>query len=237
MELIREIVMPDFPRQVKLSDSRRAKYFKNTDKLAMKYLQKERYFGGNLGGYGFSNKGNLHLLAEPFEWVDHKLSNGKKETRLYNSQTREYVIKNPQTAGTPNWEVINGQKMYNNLYHPHVRNKIMEVIHNYMISFLQGLKPIEDYPITITGFMFDKGRTCDISKGKMWDVGNRQFPYNKAFEDVAQKVGLIKQDDFEHIIAPTALVFKNLDNDSLPKQYWRSETQNCRTLVYQIYKL
>lgn len=259
-ELICEIVMPDFPRQVKLSDARRAKYFKPGDKLSLKYLQKEllpkpvdnlgnisltieEFADGKYRNTAKDNKGNWHFLNIDFEWKEHKLTKKKVERRLYDLIKKEYVVKNPLVAGTARWEIINGQSMYNGTYHPHTRDKIMKVIHDYMLTFLQGVTQISTFPLIIEGYMFDKGRSCEISKGKGWDVGNRQFPYNKAFEDMLQHAGIIHQDDFEHIIGPPRLIFINLDNglDSSKYGVYFPEIGLgglcTRRLVYQIYRV
>lgn len=246
-ELIYEIIMPNFPRIVKLSDSRRAKYFKLKDKLALHYLQKERLSDqvnhipsiyANRSDIALDNKGYYHFLdTKLYDWKTHKLTGKRTEERLYDLIKKEYVVKNPSVAGTPNIEIINGQKMYNGDYHPHTRDKIMKEIHTYMIPFLQGLIPLKDntYPLIIDGFMYDKGETCEISKGKMWDMDNRSFCYNKAFQDMLQHCGVIKQDDFKHIIGPPRLIFVNLDNQEIPKYHLKEE--RVRTLVYQIYKV
>lgn len=247
-KLLYEIIMPNFPRTVKLSDNRRAKYFKPLDKLALQYLEKDIYnptTSPEVCHFGMDNKGNFRKLKKDlYIWKEHKLTNKKVQERLYNLIEKEYVVKNPSVAGTPNIEIINGQKMYNGDYHPHTRDKIMKEIHQYMIPFLQGLTPLKDndYPLIIDGFMYDYGKTCEISKGKMWDVDNRSFCYNKAFQDMLQHCGIIKQDDFEHIIGPPRLIFVNLDNinlgmfiDKFPPKHFQSGL--CRTLVYQIYKV
>lgn len=252
-ELIYEIIMPNFPRVVRLSEHRRARYFKPTDKLAMKYLEKEKTEVIDLvtNGFGLDNKNKTHKLNSNFIWKAHKSSsktNKKIEWRLYNTETKEYVIKNPSVAGTPNDEIINGQKMYNGEYNPFTRDKIMQAIHDYMIPFLKGLELISTFPLIIDGFMYDYGKECPISKGRLWDVGNRQFPYNKAFEDVLQKEGVIKQDDFEHIIGSPRLIFINLDKsdhinyiNTLPDLINHFNDTNLgnptRRLVYQIYKV
>lgn len=245
-ELIYEIVMPDFPRTVKLSDARRAKYFKPTDKLSLKYLKKDK-LGSVVDmnitpNVGNDNKGRIHELDSNFIWKEHKLTKKRIERRLYDLTTKDYIVKNPSVAGTPNIEIINGQKMYNGDYHPHTRDKIMKVIHEYMIPFLQGFEPITEYPLIIDGFMYDKGKTCEISKGRMFDIDNRQFCYNKAFQDMLQYCGIIKQDDFEHIIGAPRLIFRDLDYGVDSKYTDHFPNINLgglcpRTLVYQIYKV
>lgn len=250
-ELLYEIIMPNFPRTVRLSESRRAKYFKPQDKLSLKYLQKEIWKApkdinidlNEVYYIGQDNKGNYHKLDKNFIWKDHKLSTKRIEKRLYDCVLNDYVVKNSSVAGTPNDEIINGQKFYNGDYHPQVRSKIMDAIHEYMIPFLEGITPLasNSYPLVINGFMYDKGESCEISKGKIWDVGNRQNPYNKAFEDMLQKCGVIKQDDFKHIVGPPRLIFRDLDKgvDSKYSSHFPGIQLGglCpRTLVYQIYK-
>jgi hypothetical protein len=251
--------MPDFPRKVRLSEHRRSQYYiKNKVISGNQKLPADCLIELNpnttqwidhtsiiIKTYKATKRlpaRNKYFMVdnEKYAWKLHKKTKGLEE-RLVDLSTGEYIIKNHLTAGTPNDEIINGQSMYNGVYNPFTRDKIMKVLHAYMIPFLQGLEPIKEYPLIIEGFMYDKGKTCEISKGKMWDVGNRQFPYNKAFEDMLQHCGVIKQDDFEHIIGAPRLVFRNLDDGvSSNNPHYKDHHigQVCvRKLVYQIYKV
>ena len=259
-KLIYEIVMPNFPRVVRLSESRRAKYYlkdkfiAGKDVLPMECLNEITNLDvveanwGNLAIKTYKATKKLPartkyfcINPDKYKWKEHKKANKKVEIRLWDIEKKEYVIKNPSVAGTPNDEIINGQSMYNGTYHPHTRDKIMKVIHEYMIPFLKGLEPITTYPLIIEGYMYDYVEKCTISKGRLFDIGNRQFPYNKAFEDMLQHCGIIKQDDVKHIIGAPRLIFVNLDNTTVPDKYCGVESllkdSMTRTVVYQIYQV
>lgn len=270
-ELIYEIIMPDFPRVVRLSEHRRAWYYIKTKVLAGTHklpadCLKEVDITTRLHMTPEENKELIskeykatkrlpkrikYFIVDPtkYAWKLHKKGKNKFEERLIDIRTKEFVVRNHLTAGTPNDEIINGQNFYNSKYDPYTAGKIMTTIHEYMYSFLKGLQPITEYPIIIDGFMYDYGRECTISgkTGRTWDVGNRSFPYNKAFEDVLQHKGIVKEDDFEHVVGSPRLIFVNLDRNQefkkkldLTNLHHFSDTDidnPTRRLVYQIYKV
>lgn len=215
------IEMPNYPRKILLSKSRRAKYFKRNDTLPLKYLQKDIInpltVDVNKEEVGRDKKNNYHKLAENLIWKSHKLSKKREEIRLYDIETKEYIIKNSRVANTERWEVINGQKIYNGLYHPVTRAKIMDHIHNYMLSFLEGILsiPIECYPIKIDCELHDN--LIDPISGKNWDVDNRSYPYMKAFMDCLQTAGIIVKDSVEYVRKPPIPEFIPLEEGEFPR--------------------
>ncbi len=177
--------MPNYPRKIMTAKARKAKYFifpKDED-----VKQKNKYN---------SNR---------YQWKEHISTTKKKEIRLFDTATQQFVIKNNRIAGTEKWEVINGQKIYNGLYNPFTQGKIMSTIHGFISSFLKGLKPIEVYPLYIECEIHDY--SDDPISGKYWDVFNRGFPYCKAFDDALQNSGVIKNDSNEYVTVPAHPLF------------------------------
>jgi hypothetical protein len=184
-QLIYEITMPNYPRKIMTAKARRPKYFLFPKDEGVK--QKPKYN---------SNR---------YQWVDHKLSTKKIEKRLFDTATNEFVIKNSRIAGTERWVVINGQSIYNGKYNAHTQGKIMETIHRFYIPFLQALKPIDIYPLHIECEIYDYSN--DIISGQGWDVGNRGWPYCKAFDDVLQKLNIINNDSNQYVRVPCHPIF------------------------------
>lgn len=186
-ELIHTITIPNYIRKVLLSKERRAKYYirnkihQGIQKLPKKY------------GTVTNTKSGLYFeLKEFFTWKEHKLTTGKIEIRLWDAIEQEYVIANPKTAGTEKWEVINGQKLYNQGYHPFVRRKIVDSIHEFFAPFLIGVKPVGNYPISIQ-YIF----SGELSNNM--DLDNHALPYYKCFQDCLTKLSIIKNDTVEYI--------------------------------------
>lgn len=199
--------MPNYPRKIKLADSRRAKYFRVGEKFPDKYRKK--------------------ILSGDIIYKDRK----KNESCLYDTETNTFVLKNPKVAGTERWEVINGQKIYNSLYHPATRAKIMELIHKFMTPFLISLE-ITRFPLYIECEVHDL-REDPISKYKAFDIYNRGFPYCKAFEDVLQELKIIPEDNVDYIICPSHPIFFPIPPIDIPNDI----SHLVPKLVFNIYHI
>ncbi len=187
--LLHTIEMPHYPRRIKLSDSRRAKYFSVGDAIPKKY-----------------NQGLLSGALQYRERVKGKAG------CLFDTVTKEFVIKNARVAGTERWEVINGQKIYNAGYHPVTRAKIMDEIHEFYSLFLSALTPITTFPLYIECEIHDYA-IDPISRNKPFDAFNRGFPYCKAFEDVLVKYHVIPDDTTQYVVCPSHPIFFPLAHD------------------------
>jgi len=151
------VVIPEYIRKVKLSEARRTKYYELGKKppKAKKYHDKTKYEYREIKGYG-------------------------KRRFLVDKETGERVIANPRAAGTPNFIMINGQKIYNGEVSGPFRNKIMKEIKKEMSKYTDTLKPIKKFPIRINLEIYDVIQEDGFS---YWDVDNRSWPYIKAFQD------------------------------------------------------
>lgn len=219
--LLYSITMNNYLRKIKLADSRRVKYFEVGDAFPNKYRS------------GILN-GNLQYRERT----------KKKPLCLFDTVTKEFVLKNPKVAGTERWEMINGQKIYNAGYHPIVRAKIMEQIHTFikeqlslynkdLISHSISNLPEDKALLTEHGISYPLYIECEvhdlikdpISKNQKWDVFNRTYPFCKAFEDVLQELGIIEDDSVEFVRCPSHPFFFPIGDGEIPK------------LVFNIYKL
>lgn len=172
LKLLQTIEMPNYPRSVVISKSRRAKYFIFPKDEAVK--QKPKYN---------SNR---------YQWRDYINSKRKIEVRLFDTATEEFVIKNNRVAGKEKRLVINGQRYYNGTYQDHEKGKILNELTAFFTSFLKGLRPIFEYPIHIE-YIFETHLDDDT------DVDNHGFPYYKGFQDCLFKSGLIINDTHKYV--------------------------------------
>lgn len=191
--LLHSITMPNYIRKIKLANARKAKFYifpKDED------VKEKNKFNSNR-----------------YQWREHISSTKKKEIRLFDTATNEFVIKNTRTAGTEKWEVINSQKVYNGAYHPNVLGKIVVQIGQFISPFLEGLNPIDKYPLYIECEIHDY--KDDPISGKRWDVINRGYLYCKVFDDILQPKteknplgrGLVPDDTWEYIVCPSHPIF------------------------------
>jgi len=151
------VTIPYYIRKVKLSEARQKKYYELGKKhpKAKKYLDKTKYEYQEVKGFG-------------------------KRRFLVDIETGDRVIANPKAAGTPNYVIINGQKIYNGEVGGPIRNKMMKVIKKSLAPFIAKLDPVTDFPIRINMEIHDVIKEDGYS---YWDVDNRAWPYIKAFQD------------------------------------------------------
>lgn len=177
MKLLRTINIPML-RYIKLSDSRRAKYFVynpiKPPKLAVKYQDRTKY-----------------------DYVDHKTSSGNVKI-LYNLITNERVVANPKSIGTPKVIKINFQMLWNNAVSTHTRNKVALELKESFIPTLQTIEPIKGgFPIMTTFTIH--------SKNEDQDVDNLTILYIKTFHDTLTFLQIIPDDTLQYIKGYMAL--------------------------------
>ena len=159
------IEIPNYIRQVKLSEKRSKKFYvKGKKEIPKKYSDNKRFV--------FKKKGTKFCL--------------------YDSVENEFIIANPRTQGTPKIKTINGQAIYNGFVSKWERATMMNKIGD---SFSEAIKDLSLFPynpvkITIEVHDLIKDPIC---KEQEWDLRNREFPYGKKFEDLIKKK-IIKDD-------------------------------------------
>lgn len=185
-QLLIRLVIKDYIRKIKLSDSRRAIYYK-------------------WNGKEFSKK-----LPKKYQTTDYKIGYSKnigkgKQPVLVNATTGQPVIANPKVSGTEKWVVINGQKIYNNEIDKWRRNVIVSRLKDYFSDFISQLTPLtkENYPLSITYIFYDDFSEYsytdknDQERGK--DLDNHSFIYAKCFQDCLVDNKIIKNDHVDFI--------------------------------------
>jgi len=152
------VEIPEYIRQVKLSEARQKKYYEKGKK------------GPKAKKYNDSTK---------FVWK--RWSNGK--IYLTDLELGERVVANPRAQGTPRLITINGQKIYNGEASKHIRNKVLSAIKDSFAPYINKMDSIdlEHFPLKLELEVHDIIR--EPSSNSLWDVDNRAWPYVKAFQD------------------------------------------------------
>jgi len=161
----------DYPERIKLSDKRRGKYWHPNDAIPKKYQN------------------------STFAFAKVKLTNGYEE-RLINTYTREYVIRNTRTAGTPSFQKINGQAIWVGM-NEYVRVKLRNQLHEYyepQITQLNPavLQPPKDHYLHIEYIFYFPFSSREPNGWQ--DYFNHAMPYMKTFEDTLVKCGKLIND-------------------------------------------
>ena len=196
-EVLLTINLINYPRKILLTKKRRAKYFHPGDILPKKYLSNQIVLDNN-PLYALNNIGQKLHLNNRYSWEEHKLSGKRKEIRLYNSTTAEYVIKNSRVAGTENWKQIAGQDIYRFGMQNFYVSRIIGELHKYYMNYLtiegKGQISFKDsvYPIKIH-YHFE----CEMDYNM--DVDNYALPYYKAFQDCLVKSKIIPNDTRKYV--------------------------------------
>jgi hypothetical protein len=132
MKLIKTLIIPEFITKIKLSDSRRAKYYLQQDKLPKKYQDKSKYEFRKV------------KTTKSFEY------------RLFSIVADAPVIKNSKVKDKARFKIIKGNDFYSGLNHI-LRTKIIEAIKEDIITKIELFKvDDEDYPLYIE-FIY-----CDV---------------------------------------------------------------------------
>ena len=180
------IEFPNYPRKVQISAERRVKYYTPTKPpKAIKYNDRSKY----------------QYLTKV----------GDKGLFLYELATDTKVIANPKAAGTPSFEIISAQKLYNQHMTSFTRAKVVNFLHSYfkkeLLSkpgLLNSIKLLSDkHPLKMILEIHD---TIKVDNNSFWDAGNRAWLYVKAFEDVLTNSDIIKDDNTLFIPRPCAAV-------------------------------
>jgi hypothetical protein len=192
------IEIPQYIREVKLSESRLKTYYELGKKhpKAKKYHNKTKYEYRTWPGFG-------------------------KRKFLVDISTNERVLANPRAAGTARIITINGQKIYNGEVSRHIRNKVLSEIKNSFAPYLEKLKDITEFPVRIEMEVHDVIR--EPHSKSLWDLDNRAWPYIKAFQDCLtgnkDKKGkfrskvIIEDDNILYITQPPVPKFIPIENE------------------------
>lgn len=218
-ELIAVVEIPKYIRKVQVSGNRRATYYKQGEKLPIKYESR---------------------LGLDYQWV--KFKGGK--ILLCNAEC-EPVVKNPNSVGTPKYKIINGQDLHTLTLQDYERSKIITAIKKQMIPEVAKLQPITEYPILIEAELYDTIEDQELvsTKGKVkdvrWDCDNRVAFYCKCFPDVLCGCPYRDEDTGEiaYLSKPVIIDDDRLHlGNSMGCLFVPIDNAENRKLVFRIYK-
>jgi hypothetical protein len=189
MELAR-ITIPQYIRQVTIAKKRRPIYYTfNKDKREFlaktKNIPKSFIEKGNLK-VAFYNKSNKWVDTQPYNINHYSLYAQLHKAIIV--KDGELLLSNPKTVNTPNILTIRGQDFYSGNLREHTRAFVMQEIKKSFIPYLKDIPSIEDFPVRIRLEIHDTIKNSlekgSSELGNPWDIGNRAYPYGKAFLDL-----------------------------------------------------
>lgn len=136
-----EIIIPKFIQEVKMSDKRMKKYYKEGSKIPDKFLDVDKL-----------------KLKFPYEW---------KKGKLYNTITKEQPFSNTGTAGLPRFKSIAGNDIWygnNEFWRAEVTRAVKTDFTPHMPTTLGNIK----YPILISMEVHVSPRFCNWDIGNLW---------------------------------------------------------------------
>lgn len=139
-------------------------------------------------------------------------------TALKSATNYELIIANPTKVGKPRIYLIKGQDFYNSKIKEFQRGFVMDKIKENFLPFIENVPVITEYPIRIECHVYDTVKNyydntnSNEGLGSAWDIDNYAYPYMKAFPDLLQKHGKIKNDDRLCITQPPSPIFVPIDN-------------------------
>ncbi len=160
-ELLYRIEIPDFKEHVELSKSRRAKYY-------------------------YKNKG-VDKLPKKYQGKEYVFD---KSGILIHKLTKEKIISNPKSEGTPKLWKISGNEIFSYSIHYQNRNKATSWAHQYLRSFI---KLIDKIVLEKNEYLRLHLEIYDIAGKANWDVDNK-WPWHKWFQDTLVECKKIPDD-------------------------------------------
>lgn len=163
-EFICEVEIPLFVESVRVSEKRRKTYYSKSSKKKIP----KRYQSSN---YEYKPKGK------------------DKQLYLFDSSTKEFVISNPKSHGTPRKYFIRGNDFYSGNINEFTRIKVAEKIKEQFYEYIKDLEFSKKLPIVIE---------CGIYyplTPREWDIDNKVWIYNKCLQDLLVSSGVIEEDN------------------------------------------
>lgn len=185
-ELICEIIVPDYPDKVLVSNKINPKYYKSQTSTSRGVKATKKFY----------NKDTLRLNSLGKEVIISTSTlkpNFKFDDRgyLWDLTTNERIISNIYKVGKPNYFVINFQPIYNQYLQYEARNNIVIKLSNIFKPYIEKMCIIYEFPIKIDKFI--------LSPEMPIDVDNKFALYTKVITDLMVKEGKIPNDKAEFI--------------------------------------
>lgn len=170
-QILRQIVIPDYPDKVLISKARRPVYYVKEDSsvrgktdIPKSYRNRKKYY--------FDDKGVLRHM-----------------------KTGEAVLANSRTAGTPRYWVVNFQQIWNGSIAKHGRSSRVEKLKEVLAPYFSKIEPIAQYegvyPVAMEIMIYDTEFPVDVS--------NRGVLYTKIIEDLLVTEGILVDDSAQYV--------------------------------------
>lgn len=191
-----QIKIPNYLKRVKLSESRRPKYLRIKDgPLPEKYNTPRYVWKKKLG-----------------------------ETRLFDTEKKEFVLKNPKAANTPSYQTIAGNEIYARMH----ERKRMLIVNNLKDDFKQHISeqlryiPQDLFPISVSMEVHTPYGYAD------WDVDNLWI-YHKCFLDSLRDLQLVPDDSILHVRQAGQTTFIPVLPSEIPMMIFKIDTAPAET--------
>jgi len=156
MQLLQELIIPEYIVRVKMANKRRRKYYRKNKKGTWKPRQLPKTYKQKLkdGVYRMDKK-DKYILDE----------DGQR------------ILANPQSAGKPRYRKLSGNDFASGYGSPHIRAKLVRELKDFYRPFMRGLTPISssDFPIWVDWHLYT------TIPDRLFDLTNFWF-YYKYFE-------------------------------------------------------
>jgi hypothetical protein len=186
--LLREITILNYPSKIKLSEKRIARYYK---KGKTKKKVPKKY--SNINEYNYNDKGFLINLT-----------------------TKERVIANPLSVGTPRYWVVNFQSIWNQAIKHQQRAVIINKLKDLLKPYITPIEAIAHYPIRIELFLYDTEMKVDVD--------NKGVIYTKVITDLLVKENKILDDSSQYV------------NDTGRCKFIKVNTEEERKMIIKIWE-
>lgn len=169
------IVFPDYPTKLQVTNGRRKVYFEEGSKIPRKYTDD-------------------HFIFK------HRPSRKEHPKCLYNSETKEFLVKNEKFVDVPRYQSLSYNKISTKLKIP-----VLIMLKNWMSDYIPRSLNLSSGPINVFATVYD----WPIPLNK--DLDNMHI-YYKAFLDLLKQRGLIKDDSKLHITMSGGFRFIPISN-------------------------
>lgn len=192
--LISEVHIPNYPSKVMVSQARQAKYYlkgKTKKKIPKSYSPVH-----HPKKYGYDNKGYLINLS-----------------------TRERVLANPRSVGTPRYWVVNFQDIWSGMHHA-TKSHVINILKDELKPYIKTVAKINKFPIRMELFLYDTEMKVDVD--------NKGVIYTKVITDLLVAEGKIPDDSSEYVNDTGRCKFIKVDDEKDIKMVIKIWTSNLK---------
>jgi len=191
-----QVKIPNYLKRVKLSESRRPKYIRMKD----------------------------GPLPEKYNNPRYKWKKKVSETRLFDTEKNEFVIKNSKAANTPSYQTIAGNEIYARMH----ERKRMLIVNNLKDHFKQHISeqishiPEDLFPLSVSMEIHTPYGYAD------WDVDNLWI-YHKCFLDSLRDLQIVPDDSILYVRQAGQTTFIPILPDETPLMIFKITSAPAET--------